>query len=82
VSHVPPHLRTRLATLGLLLGGGVAAAALGLASATVLSMRSGDGGTPAAPQQLMWKAAEIVALERETGGWPSGLARQHGRFGG
>jgi hypothetical protein len=65
-----------------LAAGGVVAAVLGLASATALAMTPADAGDPAAPQQLMWRADEIAAFERQTGGWPSRLAEAQWRLPG
>ena len=65
-----------------LCAGGLAAAVLGLASATVLAVTPADSGDAAAPQQLMWRADEIAAFERQTGGWPSRLAEAQWRLRG
>lgn len=69
------HLRNARNTAGTVLGGGVVAAALGLLLASAIAVRPAESGAPTAPQQLMWKADEIAAFERDTGGWPGALHR-------
>lgn len=76
------HLQDARNTAGTVLGGGVIAAALGLLLASFLTVQPAESSTPAAPQQLMWKADEIAAFERDTGGWPGALNRLHQRLAG